>query len=109
MNPINCQRDGCCKLADGVIAINVPATGIPIQEHDPLRVVFGLHLCDQHIQDEMKTGEAHLTPELRQIFEMQARWVNGRKPDFRRTFITKVEFTSQEYQVLTKNKKGDAK
>lgn len=99
---MNCQRQGCEKEATCSLAINIPATGCPIAEHDPIRVVIGLQLCDEHLA-ETKAGDFFTSDgRLEKIVRIRSRGLA--EPDFKRAFVSRVEFDSEEWRALSKNR-----
>lgn len=97
---MKCQKINCQNEASGAIAINVPAMHCPIAEHDPIRVVLGLSLCDA----------CRMAANVQEFLSVQVKlivkiWAQGKAPpDFERAFLTKVEFDSDEWKSLTKHK-----
>ncbi len=99
---VKCQMKGCEADAACALALNVPAAGCPTPEHDPIRVVVGLHLCAQHLAEtkpeDFFTADGH----LEQIVIIQA---HGKaEPDFKRAFVSAVSLDSEEWKALTKNR-----
>ncbi len=96
---MKCQRNECTREAECAIAINVPAKGCPIPEHDPLRMVVGLQLCDICAGEEK--AESYLSlPGYKDIFLVAAKGLAP--PDFDRAFVTRVDFHSAEWRAMLK-------
>jgi hypothetical protein len=100
---MNCQMKGCTVEATCGLALNVPAVGCPIAEHDPIRVVLGLQLCDKHLAETPPSDFFGADGRLEQIIRIQAR--GKAEPDFKRAFVSAVSFESNEWQALIKNRK----
>ena len=95
-----CAAPGCERPAEVALIINVPATGMPIPEHDPLQCALGVRFCrscavEEEAQDWVKPGS-----DLRAAIENVARRIDGVPPDFERAFITLVEFTDPAWLLL---------
>lgn len=54
--PVRCRTSDYKATASCVLAINVPAKGVPLAEHDPLQRIVPLPFCDEHFK-ECKVGE----------------------------------------------------
>lgn len=97
-----CDRDGCSEPASHAPKLCVPATGRPIDTHQPLAIIFGLQCCRKHV-DEMKAETFLSEPQVKMMFEMAARascaqsGVDYIAPDFDRAFIEKIRIDSMEF------------
>lgn len=95
---MNCDHTGCTNDAAGSIALNIPAVGCPLKEHDPIRLVLGLKLCTVHGAGAKASD--FMSEQLKQIVCIAAK---GRAaPDFDRAFLTPVSFDSAEWKMLNK-------
>jgi hypothetical protein len=100
-----CQRGDCHRASACGIALNIPAMGMPIPEHDPIRVIPLVEFCEVHFTEE--TGCAAEWLMLRQYQEIVTMACQGKvEPDFARAFITRVEFDSEEWIALKKTSLG---
>lgn len=73
--------------------------GCPIPEHDPLKLIVGLCLCDQCFELELSRAQDWINlPGYKKLFEIVSR--GFAPPDFARTYIEKVSFDSREWKVL---------
>ena len=95
---MKCDSIKCPHEAFGAIAINVPAAGCPIAEHDPIKIVIGLKLCAQCIAHAR--AEEFMSEQLKKIVKIQARGLA--EPDFKRAFLSEVKFESPEWLALKK-------
>lgn len=93
----------------------MPATGVPIDSHQPLSVLLSLPLCGKCF-DALKVSEWILPPvdgedqnSLRKLFEIAARASvpEARRathdpvpPDFERAFFTRVSMDSADFKKL---------
>jgi len=86
------------------LALNVPAMGCPIAEHDPIRIILSLKLCDKCLSETKPSDffAADLNGNLEQIVRIQAR--GKAEPDFKRAFVTRVNFEDSDYKILTANR-----
>lgn len=102
---MNCASKDCPNAAVCALMLNVPAQGMPIPEHDPLQMLVGAGLCEDHFARQ--TPQDWLEqPDYRRIFEAAAR--GKAPPDFARAFITRVEFDSPVWQALLKARKPNS-
>lgn len=97
--PVCCDKSGCTITASCVLAINVPAKGVPIAEHDPLQMILSLPYCDEHIKvcDATEFLEAS-GGIMKQHF--RDRIPGGRELDFGRAFCSAIRFDSAEWKEL---------
>ena len=99
---MKCQMKECQAEATAALALNVPAKGCPVAEHEPIRVVIGLQLCDAHLTTSKAEDFFGADSRLEQIIRIQAQ---GRaEPDFKRAFVSACAFDSDEWKALTKGK-----
>jgi len=96
---MKCQSKGCEEQAVCGLALNVPARGCPVAEHDPIRVVLRLQLCAACVQ---KTNAPEFFPSDGPLQKMIRAQAQGKaEPDFARAFASAVSFESEEWQTLT--------
>lgn len=89
-----CESDATCALA-----LNVPAVGCPIAEHEPIRIVIGLQLCDKHLAEAKAADFFGTDSRLEQTVRILA---SGKaEPDFNRAFVSACSFDSVEWKALT--------
>lgn len=95
---MKCARKGCEDEAVCALALNVPAMGCPIPEHEPIKLVLGLVLCDKHFKDEKPenffSADSGIKSIIRDQLAMQG-WqqcVKFAEPDFKRAFLSAVPF-----------------
>lgn len=92
-----CAHTGCGRPATHAPKICVPATGWPIDLHQPLSAILMLKVCRQHVAEAFHPTE-NFKPgsPLRTVFEVLAR---GKvPPDFARAFVTPIRLDSDEFQ-----------
>lgn len=99
---MNCHFNDCDARATCAVGIKIPAMNCPIPEHEPIRIVCGLVVCDEHLKE---TKPSDLLDEsddcvLKQLVRKQCKDAGAAEPDFERAFITRVEFTDQDYIAL---------
>lgn len=97
---IICCHVDCQLEAKWAPKLCVPATGVPIDTHNPLKIIMSIPVCDDHIGEMRAPDFLSHDPRLKGIFEMMAR---GRAaPDFERAFIQRVSLNSSEYKIFRK-------
>lgn len=107
-----CERAGCGRPAKWAPKLCVPASGVPIDLHQPLSIVLCLPVCDEHFA-EMKAPEFVEDEKMRKLFRTIAdmsvpadqRHIRGPvPPDFARAFFTKLRLDSDEYRAYVAHK-----
>jgi len=83
-----CQRKGCGAPAACGLALNVPAKGWAIDQHQPLRVVIGIVLCDLHFSEVKPSDFCSAPSDMRPM--IRAASAGRATPDFTRAFLSKV-------------------
>lgn len=82
--PDKCSTEGCGNEAAGLLVINVPATGWPIDMHKPLSFILGIKTCDQCLRD--CNVKDFLNGDIKEVIEIATR---GRcAPDYERAFLS---------------------
>lgn len=76
--------------------MNIPALGCPIAEHDPIKIVIGLTLCDKCF--EIEKPRNFLSVELRHAITRQT--IGRATPDFNRAWLVKIPFDSPDWKAL---------
>lgn len=90
----------CCSMECGddatcAVRLRIPAVGHAIDSHDPLKVIFGMPLCDAHYGS--LDPRAFVGPELEKVVEIMCR--GKAAPDFDRVYKEKVLLDSEEYNI----------
>lgn len=95
---MKCRHKDCPCDAVAAPAINVPAMNMPIHEHDPIHVVLGMPLCLVHL-DQCRVDDFLVEGgDLEKMIRIRAR--GSAEPDFKRAWISRVEFDSEEWRIL---------
>lgn len=99
-----CSVTSCKAEATTGIAINIPAKGVPIAEHSPLRLVLGAALCQRcyeleeaSVEDWLDMRHETTKATVRDVVAgicLQRRLAD---PDFARAFVTPVALDSDEF------------
>lgn len=89
----HCDADAACA-----VMMRVPFIGMPIKEHDPLRVTMGLCVCRTHFPEV--TPQEFLEDGNLQKIVLFTTPPGNPQPDFDRAFIERLEFDSQEWVTL---------
>lgn len=98
---MKCQQTECCALATEGLVLLIPARGIPLAEHDPIRVVVGLQLCSACIK-ALDPAEL-LAPEL-SLRSLVSKAASGRiPPDFDRAITAGIPLDSNEWRTLAQS------
>lgn len=102
---MTCDRNECRNTATTAARLCVPASGVPLESHEPLKAVVGLAVCDKCFKelDPADFLSASLEKGLRGIFEILA--AGKAAPDFDRAWFEKLSLDSPEYKLLLKSRK----
>jgi hypothetical protein len=103
---MKCMVQGCGMEADCAVGINVPAQGVAIDQHQPLRMVLGIALCFHHYDG--LTVQEFVTDQLMEIFEVACQTSKRAPPDFHRAYLSKVALDSPEFLSVSKMAEKDS-
>jgi hypothetical protein len=107
--PPRCNRKHCERLATQALVLNVPAKDCPIAEHDPIRIIMRLPLCDACLKS-CNAGE-FLSPmmrgkpnPLRKVILTMTVGMGKAPPDFKRSFVTGILLESEEFKAFDRSR-----
>lgn len=103
-----CGVTACTAEATIAIAINIPAIGVPLAEHSPIRIVPGVALCqscydmeEASVEDWLDMRNETTKVTVRELVAgvcLQRRLAD---PDFSRAFVTPLALDSPEFIAVT--------
>lgn len=103
---MNCARNGCKREATHYPKVCVPATGFPIEGHQPLDCVVSLPCCIAHAR-KFDVNVFLNTPHpsnpalnFKSVFQVMA--AGRTPPDFARAWVEPIPLTSELAQNLMK-------
>jgi hypothetical protein len=107
---MKCGDSNCEAEATHMPKICVPATGWPIDQHNPISVVMGLKLCLKHTRAFRAKETLGLKGEhtMRKVIEVMAKSYGGVPPDFARAFVQPISIDSPEGRALEISQKSRA-
>ena len=94
---MNCDWKGCQNEATHFPQIMVPARGVPIDTHQPLSMLIGLHCCLKHCRKfDVKSFLSTVGPDglNTAMVSMQLLAAGRAAPDFKRAFVIPVSMES---------------
>lgn len=100
----NCEHEGCTKEATHSATLNVPAKGIPIDLHSPIKMYMGVVLCLEHAKAFGDDFTWEDNESLRDAIEATLEASGRSAPDFDRTFFDTVNIQSDGYRQFLKVK-----
>lgn len=94
-----CEVEGCGQDATHSITLNIPAEGIAIDLHRPLKMYIGVERCLDHAKEFSKvTFDWPSNAPLRDaILDSLLRHESDIKPDYERSFYSVVKMTEPGY------------
>lgn len=94
-----CEVDGCDEVATHSVTLNIPAEGIAIDCHQPLKMYVGVRRCLAHAKEFSKVDFNWETNEpLRDaINDSLARYKTDTRADYSRSFQSVVSMTEPGY------------
>ncbi len=101
---MRCMRNNCADDATSALKICVPATGYPIESHQPISIFLGVKICLKHAA-EVTAQEWLKDNRMRQMLTMAA--AGRAAPDFDRAWLKVLALNDPEllaYEVLTNPK-----
>lgn len=94
-----CEVDGCEQVATHSVTLNIPAEGIAIDCHQPLKMYIGVERCLAHAKEFSKISfDWDGNESLRDaIDDSLARYKTDTKADYDRSFHSVVSMTEPGY------------
>lgn len=100
-----CSWDSCEKDATIVPEVNVPAQGYPRDSHQPLSMILGLPVCEEHFKninlEELLYKGGPFNEGLEPVFKAGA--AGRQPPDFKRAWLSKIPLDGDKYKNFVKS------
>jgi hypothetical protein len=93
-----CENEGCDKEATHSVTLNIPAAGVPIDLHTPIKMYIGVELCREHADSFGEKFTWEENDSLRDAIEASVAALGGSPADFDRSFHAVCSLDSQGYQ-----------
>ncbi len=93
----NCEHEGCTHKATHSVTLNIPAKGVPIDLHRPIKMYIGVELCKDHAKafgDGFKWDD---NAPLKNAIESTLRATGRSDADFDRAFHSTVRLDDPGY------------
>jgi len=94
---MTCEFDGCKCEATHSVTLNIPAEGVPIDLHRPIKMYIGIKLCLDHAKTFGKDFEWEDNESMREAIDESLRKTSATKADYDRTFHSIVKLTDPGY------------
>lgn len=99
-----CEKETCAREATHSVTLNVPAKGVPIDLHAPIKMYIGVELCREHADDFGKDFDWDENESLREAVEASVTALGGSPADFDRSFHSTISINSDGYKQFLKIK-----
>ncbi len=100
MEAMKCDYKGCEAEATTGLVLNVPVKGCPVPEHDPIRIIIWLQVCEEHLKDARARDFLEADARLPGLIADMAGTMKLAEPDFERAFISGTDLNGAEWQAL---------
>ena len=99
-----CEKENCTNPATHSVTLNVPAKGVPLGLHSPIKMYIGVELCLEHA-NEFGNGFTWADNEsLTEAIEATVTATGASPVDFDRAFHRVIPLTNPGYQQFLKVK-----
>lgn len=96
-----CCHNGCEAEATCIPKLRIPATGYPIDTHQPLALAMGVALCDEHFETDATIELLAPIGVERGIRDVVTIMTRGKvPPDWDRAFVERLPRDSDEYRAI---------
>lgn len=97
MTDKKCEFDGCQHAATHSVTLNIPAKGVPIDLHAPIKMYVGVELCADHAKEFGKGFSWDDNEPLRSAIEATLRTTGRTDADFERSFHSTIRLSDPGY------------
>lgn len=94
---MKCEHSGCEAEGTHSITVNIPAEGVPIDLHRPIKMYMGVELCLDHAKMFSKEFNWGENPDLQNSINESLAATSATKADYERTFTCIVKLTDPGY------------
>jgi hypothetical protein len=101
-----CSEKNCKNQATVAPALFIPAMGVSIHQHTPIKMVMTVPFCNQHFKTmDIKN---FMLPEGKRRITEALRAIGRADPDFERAWLKPISIESDEYRELLKASTDDS-
>ena len=100
----NCEHETCTNEATHSVTLNVPAIGIPIDLHAPIKMYMDTVLCLEHAKAYGLNFTWDDNESLRDAIESTLEATGRSQADFNRTFFDTLSIKNEAYRQFLKVK-----
>jgi len=97
---MRCEEDGCKENATHSVTINIPAVGVPIDLHQPLKLYVDVKFCHSHAKEFGKYFSWKENEELKENIMGFVRDAKFGERDFNRTFASTIQITDNYFKEV---------
>lgn len=94
---MKCGQPDCEAEGTHSITVNIPAEGVPIDLHRPIKMYMGIELCLDHAKMLSKEFDWEENHDLRNSIDEALVATSATKADYERTFTCIVKVTDPGY------------
>ncbi len=94
---IKCEHTGCEHEATHSVTLNIPAEGVPIDLHHPIKMYIGVKLCLEHAKVFGKDFDWEDNLSMQEAIDASLLATSATKADYDRTFHSIVKLTDPGY------------
>ena len=92
-----CDYKDCKCEATHSVTLNVPAEGVPIDLHRPLKMFLGIELCFQHATEFGKNFSWEENEHMKEAIDASLAVISSTKADYPRTFHSIIKLNDAGY------------
>lgn len=97
-----CERDDCEHAATHSVTLNVPAMGVPIDIHQPIKMYIGIELCRDHAKAFGVDFKWRENEPLKDAIATTLSATGRSEADFDRAFHSVIRLDDDGYQQFLK-------
>lgn len=97
---MKCQRNDCPAPATAAVVVNIPAVDHVVSEHDPIKMITGTRLCQEHALKFDVAEFIRMNPNLTDIAQRLCKANQKAEPDMARAFVTALAFDTDEWRAF---------
>lgn len=97
---MKCSKNNCPNEAVGMLRVCIPAKAVPLSQHDPLRMITGLHLCADCANDFDAQSILTINPDTVAYITAYLKACNKAEADFEKAFAELAPYNDADVAEL---------
>lgn len=106
---MRCEEEDCPAEATHSVTLNIPAAGVPIDCHQPMKMFIDVCLCHEHAKDYGKGFTWDENADLKDTITKFTREGNFGERDFEKTYHGVVGLNDRSYLNFQRQLMDDKK